>query len=264
MATDDAFAPLRRELDRWQEAGRPATFWWRDDDAVADSAALQRLLALADAHGAPLWLAVIPARLEESLPAALEDRAAIGVLQHGIAHQDHAAPGERQCELSATWQWEPLRAALQAGRERLAAAFGPRFRPVLVPPWNRIHAGWTTRLPEAGLVGLSTLGPREPVPGLTVVNVHADLIDWHRRQYAGDAAVAAALARHLAARRQGEGQGGADPAEPTGLMSHHLVHDAALWDGCARLLAVLAEHPAAIWLEPETLWSTRGVSHPRR
>jgi hypothetical protein len=250
MAADDGFAALRAELDRWGEAGRTATLWWRDDDAVADGTALQRLLDLAEAHAVPLWLAVIPAALEDSLPAALAARRAVGVLQHGIAHLDHAAPGERKCELSAAWDWDALRAALQSGRERLAAAFGPRFRPVLVPPWNRLHPGWATRLPEAGLTGLSTLGPRQPVTGLTVVNVHADLIDWRQRQYAGDAAVATALARHLAARRLG----GADAEEPTGVMSHHRVHDAALWAGAARLMALLAAHPAVLWHEAATLW----------
>nr|WP_294867981.1 hypothetical protein [uncultured Pseudogulbenkiania sp.] len=250
MAGDDGFAVLRAELDRWGESGRTATLWWRDDDAVADSAALQRLLDLADAHAVPLWLAVIPAALEDSLPAALAARHALGVLQHGIAHLDHALPGERKCELGAAWQWDALRAALEDGRARLAAAFGQRFRPVLVPPWNRLHPGWIPRLPEAGLIGLSTLGPRRARPDLAVVNVHADLIDWRSRQYAGDAALAAALARHLAARRRGE----ADALEPSGIMSHHRVHDAAIWDGATRLLALLAAHPAAAWHDPAALW----------
>ncbi len=34
---------LREELDRWDEAGLSAAFWLRDDDAVADTAALRRL-----------------------------------------------------------------------------------------------------------------------------------------------------------------------------------------------------------------------------
>ena len=32
------------ELDRW--APGEATFWWRDDDAIAPTTALERLLAL--------------------------------------------------------------------------------------------------------------------------------------------------------------------------------------------------------------------------
>lgn len=249
-ADDDTFAALRRELDCWQELGRSADFWWRDDDAVADGPPLQQLLDLTAAHAVPLWLAVIPALLEDSLVTALAGRPAVGVLQHGIAHRNHAPPGERQCELAAGRDWAELCTALQHSRLHLQAAFGPCFRPVLVPPWNRLHPGWLERLPEAGLTGLSTLGPRQPVPGLTVVNVHADLIDWRIRQYAGDAAVATALVRHLAARRLGQ----ADTTEPTGIMSHHRVHDAAIWAGCVRLMAQLAQHPAAVWHEPATLW----------
>ena len=50
------------ELNRWQEAGRVATLWWRDDDAVAPSRALERLVSVAGRI--PLALAVIPAPVE--------------------------------------------------------------------------------------------------------------------------------------------------------------------------------------------------------
>src|SRR5216684_8019215 len=49
---------LERELDAWRAAGRSATLWWRDDDAVRPTPALDRLLAIA--AGVPLALAVIP------------------------------------------------------------------------------------------------------------------------------------------------------------------------------------------------------------
>ena len=35
---------LEREIDAWAAAGREATLWWRDDDAVAATAELERLL----------------------------------------------------------------------------------------------------------------------------------------------------------------------------------------------------------------------------
>ena len=38
---------LIAELDRWEEAGQVATLWWRDDDAVAPTARLDRLLSIA-------------------------------------------------------------------------------------------------------------------------------------------------------------------------------------------------------------------------
>ena len=36
---------LGRECDAWQASDRAVELWWRDDDAVADSDALRRLLA---------------------------------------------------------------------------------------------------------------------------------------------------------------------------------------------------------------------------
>lgn len=41
---------LAAELDRWDAAGRRATFWWRDDDAVAPTPALDACLKAAVAH----------------------------------------------------------------------------------------------------------------------------------------------------------------------------------------------------------------------
>ena len=63
------------------------------------------------------------------------------------------------------------------------------------------------------------------------------------RPFAGAAAVLAALAGHLHARRTG----GADGDEPTGLLTHHLVHDDDTWDFVAALLAHIGRHPAGRW-----------------
>ena len=40
MVSED-WAVLGDELARWREAGRSATFWWRDDDAVQRTPALE-------------------------------------------------------------------------------------------------------------------------------------------------------------------------------------------------------------------------------
>ena len=62
---------LEQELEAWARSGRRATFWWRDDDAVEPSPALDRLLELAASGRAPLALAVIPARASSGLAAQL-------------------------------------------------------------------------------------------------------------------------------------------------------------------------------------------------
>ena len=231
---------LHEELDRWAHMNRAATLWWRDDDAATATPALDRLLALAD--GTPLALAAIPAAASPALAAAISARTAGGggavtVLQHGWAHANHAPDGSRKMELGTHRPTASVLAELAAGCARLADLCGAAFRTVLTPPWNRIADAVAARLGDIGFRGLSTLGPRraaEPSRGVVQVNVHADLIDW--RQGHGFVGTGPALGRivsHLAARRTGA----ADPAEPTGILTHHLVQDEATDRFVARLLA---------------------------
>ena len=235
-----AWAELRTELDAWAAAGRSATFWWRDDDAVAPSAPLDRLLALLEHHRIPLGLAVVPA---QARPINLPD--SVAVLQHGIAHRNHAPAGAKKRELGDL-PADVLLAELAAGRGRLAHLFGPAALPVLVPPWNRIDPALIPRLPESGLCGLSAFGPRASAP-LRQVNCHGDPIAWRKeRGFTGEAAALGPIVAHLAARRAGT----ADAAEPTGMLTHHLQHDEALWAFAARFAEIVCGHHATRWLAP--------------
>jgi len=247
---------LYRELDEWNFAGREAGLWWRDDDAQAPTAALDRALELARKYDAPLALAVIPAGLDAALPAHLESAgAAVTVLQHGFAHANHAPAGMKKTELAHRPAAQVQR-ELAAGFATLRAAFGEKFVPALTPPWNRIAPELLPGLSALGFTGLSTFGPRaspSPAPGVRAVNTHADIIDWKGgRVFAGAGAAAAALIAHLRARRLGE----VDDAEPTGLLTHHLAHDAAAWEFLDELFAALDEHPAVRWRRAVRLFST--------
>ena len=244
------WAPLEAELDAWSRAGRIARFWWRDDDATAPSAPLDRLLALAG--DVPLALAVIPRTATDALADRLATTDTVTVLQHGIAHINHAAASAKKAELGADRPAATLATALDAGRRRLEALFGRRFRPILVPPWNRIADSLVARLPEAGFIGLSTAGARrraEPVPGLRQINSHLDPIDWHgtrRCRPTGD--LIAEATRHLAARRLGAED------EPVGLLTHHLLDDPATERFAADLAGLVRAHPAAAWVSVGELW----------
>jgi len=95
---------------------------------------------------------------------------------------------------------------------------------------------------------------RAAAPGLRAVNTHADIIDWKNgKRFAGADAAAGALVAHLRARRLGE----VDDAEPTGLLTHHLVHDDAAWEFLARLLARLDDHPAVKWRRAAEIFGAR-------
>lgn len=243
----DGWHALIAELDRWMRAGRHATFWWRDDDAIEPSAALDRLEAIARRAAVPVALAVIPTPTDPALAARIADWPDLAVIQHGFAHINHAMTGKKT-ELGADRPVDTVVAELDAGRRRLEHVFGPRSLPVLVPPWNRIHPSVIARLPALGLGGLSTYGMRAaaaPVPGLVQVNTHVDIIDWRGGGgFAGEDAVLDRTVAHLRARRDGT----ADPDEPTGLLTHHLVHDEACWRFTERFVAMTAGHPATRWL----------------
>ncbi|WP_425450185.1 polysaccharide deacetylase family protein [Virgifigura deserti] len=252
-AAETDWTDLDRELAAWAAAGRTATFWWRDDDAVGPSAALDRLLGLAAAEAVPLALAVIPAETGPALADTLREHPGRAVLQHGYTHWNHAPAGEKKAELGAHRTAAEVTATLSQGQDRLRVLFGAQFLPVLVPPWNRIDPALIPALPGLGFTGLSTYGGKAGATpgGLAVIDTHIDIIDWRNgRGFVGEAAALALAVRHLAARRRGETAPDAPIRdEPTGLLTHHLVHDQASWAFIAAFIARVAAHPAARWLD---------------
>ncbi|MCP8687858.1 polysaccharide deacetylase family protein [Marinobacterium sedimentorum] len=234
---------LQQELDRWHG---PATFWWRDDDAIAPGAALDRLLAITGQHDIDLSLAVIPALCTDALAQRLSTGPRAWVLQHGYDHRAYAAPGERKRELGGPRPRDEILQQLQIGRQRLAQLFGAQALDILVPPWNRIDADLLPLLPQLGYRRLSVLGPRPTDPvGPPQVNVHIDIIDWQARRFAGTELVLKRIIANLEARRRGL----VDATEPCGLMTHHLDHDPDCWGFLEQLTQVLAASPQVRWVE---------------
>jgi hypothetical protein len=249
LATTARWTDLVDEFDRWREAGRVATLWWRDDDAAAASSRLDRLISIAG--DIPISLAVIPAAADPGLAARLtcpSRSPLLAVLQHGWCHVSHAInrkksefPPERSCQAVAS--------DLAAGRARLTALFGTRALPVLTPPWNRFDPCVLALLAACGLGAISRIKPRRtpwPAPGITEVNVHIDLVAWAEdRGFIGEEAALGGIVRHLQARRLGE----VDAQEPTGILTHHLVQDEATDRFLRRLAAITEEHPGTRWLD---------------
>jgi hypothetical protein len=235
---------LDAEIATWAAAGRVATLWWRDDDAIADTPALQRLLAAAGER--PLALAVIPDAATPSLADAVAPLPSVAVLQHGFAHRNHAPTGRKKSELGLDRPLTVLLQELGDGLVRLRRLFGARALAVLVPPWNRIDPAVVDQLPRLGFRGISCYGPRPRASSaLMTVNTHGDIIDWHGgRGFVGTDAALGLLVGHLQARRRGA----ADAAEPTGLITHHLVHDEACWDFLGRLTARLEGRAGVRWI----------------
>jgi hypothetical protein len=249
-----AWSWLERELDRWAGEQRRARFWWRDDDASAPGVKLDRLSSLRDKHCLPLALAVIPARIEAGFADSLRAHPGMCALQHGYAHQNHAPPGEQKLELGGTRSRSEVLADLRRGFDLLQAGFGAGFVPVLVPPWNRLRADVVDGLSAIGFKGLSAMKARReacPAPGLLQVNTHLDPVNW--RQGGGFLGVYPAIAilvQHLSAKRNGY----RDTAEPTGILSHHLVQNDAVWRFLDELLQFLAAHPAIEFVGADEIW----------
>jgi hypothetical protein len=259
-----AWAAFEAELDRWRDAGRVATLWWRDDDAGRAHPALERLLALAARRGVPVGIAAVPAWLDAETVAGLRAApAAVAVLQHGFGHVNHetaAPPGERKVRPAECGGARPapvVLAEIEDGFTRLRTALGARALPVFVPPWNRIAPPVAAGLPAAGFRGLSAFGGRgAPVSGLRRLDCHADPILWREaRRFAGVAAALERLRAHLADRRTGQ----ADPDEPTGLLTHHRDLDPAFWAFLEEWLARLAAHPAAAFPPLPSLLTRAGA-----
>ncbi len=247
MSRDQGLADwpdLEDELERWTSAGQSPRLWWRDDDAVAASAALDRLLSLATRFDAPLSLAVIPSAAEPSLTDAIGPQPGVRVLQHGYAHRNHAAAEAKKSEYPAERPAGAAAAEWRDGFDRLRRQFGDRFVPVFVPPWNRIAPHLAAALPEHGFVALSGFGDRLAPSGLPCCNAHVDPLDWLAvRSRSADRLAAPLALGQLTAALSARRTGVVDRDRPIGLLTHHRVHDEAVWAFVERLLARLTAQP---------------------
>lgn len=238
---------LDAELAAWRSAGRSPSFWWRDDDAIEPTPVLDRLLDQSRSHNVPIVLAVIPGKAKESLARRLADEPAVVVVQHGWTHINHAPPFRPKAELAADRPISFMLGELSRGALALDRVFGRNWTRALVPPYNRIAAELANDLPLAGYVGLSTYGPRRAVnTALAVTNTHADIIDWTTRAFLGEGPSLDLVIRHLRARREGS----VDADEPTGLLTHHLAHDAGCWSFIDALLGRLRAHDHVTFTTP--------------
>lgn len=234
------WSPVTEALDRANEAGCSTGFWWRDDDAVAQTPALDRLLDLSRRYEAGIGLAAIPHLIEPSLADRLRDEETAFALVHGWRHANHAPPGEKKAEFGSH---RPVRLMAQEAEGALISArvaLGSKLLPVFVPPWNRISPDLVRLLPDLGYAALSTFRDWDnhaPVKDLLQINTHIDPIDWHgSRSLVEPGHVVAALAASIDRRIAGI----ADPNEPIGILTHHKVHDDAIWFFLESLIARLA------------------------
>lgn len=251
-------AALDAELSAWADAGRTASLWWRDDDATEGSAPLTQLLDLAGKFSVPLAVAIVPRLANATLLQMIAQAQNVTPIVHGYAHINHAPPAEKQAEFGAHRDSAIMRGELGEGLSILREMFGDRLLPVLVPPWNRLDDNLAADLPQLGYCGVSMFRPspsRSPAPGLVQTNCHIDAIDWRdlRGQRPADAVLEELITllriRRLYPQIPPESlilgkpiPRGFDPAEPTGILTHHLVQEDDAWEFLSRLLHMIAPY----------------------
>lgn len=238
------WTPLREEFALWRQRALVLPFWWRDDDAVSPTAALDRLAALSDEVAVPVHLAIIPKHATEDLAQTLAPPF-IPVV-HGWSHENQAPAGKKKSEFNGRPTDQAV-ADFKQAKARMDALFGARLAPMFVPPWNRIDPELYAHLPALGYDAVSTYNPRvapEAAPGVAQINTHIDPIMWRgTRGLVAPERLVRQICGLLRKRRRGK----TDNAEPLGYMTHHLVHDADIWAFTRQLLMEFREGPVQLY-----------------
>lgn len=239
------WGPLRAEFRLWRAAGLLLPFWWRDDDAVAPTEALTVLAELSARAGVPVHLAIVPRHASKALADSLAP--CFVPVVHGWAHQSHSPEGVKKAEFGEGRLAATAREDLACAMKRMRHFFGARLAPMFVPPWNRIDAALLPELAGLGYDAVSTYLPRKAAlaaPGVQQINTHVDPIAWRvsRGLVAPDELIGR-LTDLLRARRVGV----ADNLEPFGYLTHHLVHDAEIWEFSRQFLQEMGDGPVMLY-----------------
>jgi hypothetical protein len=270
---------VSRELDLWADLGLRARFWLRDDDACEMTAPLARLRDVGRQHNINIGLAVIPGKIQPSLLDVLaESREVFHPMCHGWIHADYGRPGKPE-EFGSRRPFSALCSDAKLAYNTFSEHFGGS-NVMFVPPYNRIAAALVEALPGIGFAAVSAwpgfgeramlrLDSRLPwLPAVTMprpravprVDVHIDLIDWKRVTARDTPSVAADVVGQLRLRRRGF-----LPSDyPVGLLTHHLVHDARIWELCDDLLQLLGAHATAEFLAAASLLGPDRRASPDR
>jgi hypothetical protein len=232
--------PLRDELRRWSEAARKVKLWFRDDDAIEPTPALDRLLSLANRFHVPMALAIIPGPTGDALAERLARESLVTATVHGWTHQNYAPDETKKQELGLHRAQTIVLDELHRGFDKLKILYPQQFVPLLVPPWNRIDDALLPHLAPLGYRAVSVFGLAKQAP-IGLINTHIDIMRWHGvRGGLPHAKVIERLVEELRIRFNGHD-------EPIGVMTHHIVHDDLAWDFVETLFKETAGHAAIEW-----------------
>lgn len=241
------WTPLDLELRTWQDQGLTLPLWWRDDDADSPTPQLDQLAALSQTLQLPVHLAIVPRDTTEALAKSVALKSQLIPVLHGWAHQTHAPQDEAKNEYGTHRPLEVVLAEATRGFSHLRDLFGDALQPMFVPPWNRIAPEVVQGLPGLGFTSLSTFKRRKSsiaADGMVQINTHVDPINW---RVDGSLVPAQRLLDQITQDLNARRLDGVDPFEPYGILTHHRVHDDAIWGFTEALISRLLAGPAQPW-----------------
>jgi hypothetical protein len=249
-----AFAPLHEELALWQKAGRSCPFWWRDDDLTTTTPALRMLSDMAERNGAPVLMAVIPARADAMLAKDTAGMSRLSFCQHGLRHFNHQAAGQPPSEFGTARPLAAVAADLREGYARMQALFGERFLPLFVPPWNRLRPDAVSLLELMGIRGISTYqGESDGFDAvLRVVDVHMDILVWSPKPPIACRPIDDLVGRIVA--QLHVARASPDKPAPVGILTHHRPMQADSWAFMQRLFDATAAWSCVRWMSASELF----------
>jgi hypothetical protein len=241
-----AMKELLAELDRCAETGRRVTFWLRDDDAVAVTAELERLHALAGQWSIPLVLAVIPMPAE---PELARSASPISTASGWRRTASPTATTPRREKRNRNWRAPPGRDG--ARRDQAGARAAGR----IVSRQNRADAGAAVE-PHRGTSSLTCRTSASAGSRPSARTRRPARCRTSSRSTASSTSSTGAPAPHIPTTAGGQAGRTGAPARapvsaPIGILSHHLAHDEAAWAFLADLFRLTARHQAATWAWPD-------------
>jgi hypothetical protein len=230
------WSPLRAALLRCRNTKTPLPIWWRDDDAIEPTPALDRLSAISDKIGVSIHLAVIPKTARDALVPFIHERPYFIPCVHGWAHINTAPTGLKKSEFGVPR--DTAEQDLKLALDRMEYLFSDGCLALFVPPWNRMDTSLQSVLTSLNYSGFSTHGPRPKTTTLPQINTHIDPVFWRGDGRLSDPANLITQAVDiLDARCNGE----QDASEPFGLLTHHLVHVPEVWEFSAAFMTEMLD-----------------------
>jgi hypothetical protein len=225
------WTPLRSALARCRDTNTPLPIWWRDDDAIEPTPALDQLSTISEKIGMPIHLATIPKTARDTLVPFIREQPHIVPCVHGWNHINTAPSGLKKSEFGVPR--DTAEQDLKQALDRMKHLFGDEYLALFVPPWNRIDVSLPAVLASLNFSGFSTYGPRPKSAALPQINTHIDPIFWRGHRGLADPTSLIAQAAEILDARCNCTQ---DATEPFGLLTHHLVHVPEVWEFSANFM----------------------------